>query len=47
MLQLSPDQQVVKIVRDELLNLLGKHAKPSICLAAAFGVDDRWPAGLR
>src|SRR5215469_584671 len=29
MLQLSPDQQVVKIVRDELLNLLGKHAKLS------------------
>jgi len=28
MLQLSPDQQVVKIVRDELLNLVGKHAKP-------------------
>src|SRR5215475_8732425 len=28
MLQLSPDQQVVKIVRDELANLLGKHAKP-------------------
>jgi signal recognition particle subunit SRP54 len=28
MLQLSPDQQVVKIVRDELTNLLGKHAKP-------------------
>ena len=28
MLQLSPDQQVVKIVRDELLLLLGKHAKP-------------------
>src|ERR1700676_3366705 len=28
MLQLSPEQQVVKIVRDELLNLLGKHAKP-------------------
>jgi signal recognition particle subunit SRP54 len=28
MMQLSPDQQVVKIVRDELLNLLGKHAKP-------------------
>ena len=28
MLQLSPDQQVVKIVRDELINLLGKHAKP-------------------
>src|ERR1700739_140441 len=28
MLQLSPDQQVVKIVRDELLNLLGKHAQP-------------------
>jgi len=28
MLQLSPDQQVVKVVRDELLNLLGKHAKP-------------------
>ncbi|MGA2482307.1 MAG: signal recognition particle protein [Candidatus Acidiferrales bacterium] len=27
MLQLSPDQQVVKIVRDELLALLGKHAK--------------------
>src|ERR1700719_1165391 len=27
-LQLSPDQQVVKIVRDELLELLGKHAKP-------------------
>src|SRR5271157_573798 len=29
MLQLSPDQQVVKIVRDELLALLGKHAKPA------------------
>src|SRR5580692_12442868 len=28
LLQLSPDQQIVKIVRDELLNLLGKHAKP-------------------
>src|SRR5271170_784095 len=28
MLQLSPDQQVVKLVRDELMNLLGKHAKP-------------------
>jgi len=29
MLQLSPDQQVVKIVRDELVGLLGKHAKPA------------------
>ncbi|HUL16202.1 MAG TPA: signal recognition particle protein [Terriglobales bacterium] len=28
MLQLAPDQQVVKIVRDELTALLGKHAKP-------------------
>jgi len=28
MLQLSPDQQIVKIVRDELAELLGKHAKP-------------------
>ena len=28
MLQLSPDQQVVKVVRDELTTLLGKHAKP-------------------
>ncbi len=28
MLQLSPDQQVLKIVRDELMTLLGKHAKP-------------------
>jgi len=28
MLQLSPDQQVVKVVRDELSALLGKHAKP-------------------
>ncbi len=28
MLQLSPDQQVVKIVRDELAELLGKHSKP-------------------
>ena len=28
MLQRSPDQQVLKIVRDELLALLGKHAKP-------------------
>jgi signal recognition particle subunit SRP54 len=28
MLQLSPDQQVVKLVRDELMELLGKHAKP-------------------
>jgi signal recognition particle subunit SRP54 len=28
MLQLSPDQQVLKVVRDELTALLGKHAKP-------------------
>src|ERR1700756_1686944 len=28
MLQLAPDQQVVKAVRDELTGLLGKHAKP-------------------
>src|SRR3954463_3610699 len=28
MLQLSPDQQVLKIVRDELMDLLGKQAKP-------------------
>jgi signal recognition particle subunit SRP54 len=28
MLQLSPDQQVVKTVRDELTALFGKHAKP-------------------
>ena len=28
MLQLSPDQQIVKVVRDELTALLGKHAKP-------------------
>src|SRR6202162_6127097 len=28
LLQLSPDQQVLKIVRDELLDLLGKQAKP-------------------
>jgi signal recognition particle subunit SRP54 len=28
LLQLSPDQQVVKIVRDELGNLLGREAKP-------------------
>jgi signal recognition particle subunit SRP54 len=28
MLQLSPDQQVIKIVRDELTALLGRHAKP-------------------
>jgi signal recognition particle subunit SRP54 len=28
MLQLSPDQQVVKVVRDELAALLGKHARP-------------------
>src|SRR5579871_5157688 len=29
MLQLSPDQQVLKIVRDELLELLGRHARPN------------------
>jgi signal recognition particle subunit SRP54 len=28
MLQLSPDQQVIKLVRDELTMLLGKHSKP-------------------
>src|SRR5271169_932559 len=28
LLQLSPDQQVVKIIRYELTSLLGKHAKP-------------------
>src|SRR5438067_13832843 len=42
MLQLSPDQQVVKVVRDELTALLGKHAKrlcasipPSMCMIVA------------
>ncbi len=29
LLQLSPDQQILKIVRDELLELLGKQAKPA------------------
>jgi signal recognition particle subunit SRP54 len=29
MLQLSPDQHVVKIVRDELIALLGQHVKPN------------------
>ena len=29
MLQLSPDQQVFKVVRDELAAMLGKHAKPN------------------
>src|SRR5438445_11580899 len=28
MLQLSPDQQVIKLVRDEPTTSLGKHAKP-------------------
>src|SRR5207253_545433 len=28
LLQLAPDQQVLKVVRDELTTLLGKHAKP-------------------
>src|SRR6266852_701595 len=28
LLQLSPDQQVIKTVRDELAELLGKHSKP-------------------
>ena len=28
LLQLSPDQQVVKIVRDELAELLGREARP-------------------
>src|ERR1700674_5289018 len=28
LLQLSPDQQIVKIVRDELAELLGKQARP-------------------
>jgi signal recognition particle subunit SRP54 len=28
MLQLSPDQQVIKLVRDELTTILGKHSKP-------------------
>lgn len=34
LLQLSPDQQVVKIVRDELGDLLGKEAKPQYGSAA-------------
>jgi len=47
MLQLAPDQQVVKIVRDELLALLGKHRQNrSLRFAPAFGVDDRGPARL-
>ncbi len=38
LLQLSPDQQVLKIVRDELLELLGKQAKPGFRFAAPFGL---------
>ena len=47
LLQLSPDQQVLKIVRDELLELLGKQAKPALRLAPAVGLADRRPARLR
>jgi len=37
MLQLSPDQQVVKTVRDELTAMLGKHAKPARMAASVRG----------
>ena len=40
MLQLSPDQQVVKVVRDELVRDAGKACEAAVCFAAAFGVDD-------
>src|SRR5437763_14106240 len=32
MLQLSPDQQVVKVVRDEVEAMMGMHAKPLFVL---------------
>src|SRR4030095_1628567 len=44
MLQLSPDQQVIKIVRDELTTLLGKHAQP---LFASRPPSVRMVGGLR
>ena len=47
MLQLSPDQQVVKIVRDELLESAGQACQAAVCLAAAFGLDDCRLARLR
>ena len=47
LLQLSPDQQVIKIVRDELALLLGKHAKPLFCFAPAVGLADRGSARFR
>ena len=47
LLQLSPDQQVVKIVRDELAELARPRSAPAIFLAPAFGVADRRPARLR
>ena len=47
MLQLSPDQQVVKLVRDELTTILGKHAKPLFASKPAFRLDDCRPARLR
>ena len=46
MLQLSPDQQVVKVVRDELVGDAGEACQAVVCFAAAFGVDDCGLAGF-
>src|ERR1700730_14894252 len=53
MMQLSPDQQVVKTVRDELTTLLGKHAKPLFAskppsvwmIVGSQGSAMRWTTG--
>jgi len=39
MLQLSPDQQVVKVVRERAFRDAGKHASP-LFARGRFGVDD-------
>ena len=42
LLQLSPDQQVVKIVRDELADLLGREAKAGLaCLPSSSSSSSR------
>jgi len=43
LLQLSPDQQVVKIVRDELADLLGREAKPQFGSSSACKVPAKPP----
>lgn len=44
---LNPGQQVVQVVHDQLVEILGGETQANICTAGAHGLHARWSAGGR